>query len=71
MRKTLPHFVFVLFFCFALYTMLSPPACAQTWTDDGDLAFLLEVNGVSAADSDEANQIPVNLTEGLTIELTV
>jgi len=48
-----------------------PPVHAQTWTDDGDLNFLLELNGVSAADSDEANQIPVNLTEGLTIELSI
>ncbi|UCH03593.1 MAG: zinc ribbon domain-containing protein [Candidatus Thorarchaeota archaeon] len=71
MRKTLPHLLFALFFCFALCTTLTPPVHAQTWTDDGDLSFLLEVNGVSAADSDEANQIPVNLTEGLTIELTV
>jgi hypothetical protein len=71
MRKTLPHLVFALFFCFALCTMLSPPVNAQTWTDDGDLSFLLEVNGISAADSNQANQIPVNLTEGLTIEITI
>lgn len=71
MRKTLPHLVLALFFCFALCTMLSPPVYAQTWTDDGNLSFLLELNGISAADSDEANQIPLNLTEGLTIEITI
>ncbi|MHA2432528.1 MAG: zinc ribbon domain-containing protein [Candidatus Thorarchaeota archaeon] len=71
MRKTLPHLAFALFFCCALCTTLIPPVQAQTWTDDGNLSFLLEVNGVSAADSDEANQIPVNLTDGLTIEITI
>jgi hypothetical protein len=71
MRKTLPHLVFALFFCCFLFTTLAPPVHAQTWTDDGNLSFLLEVNGVSGADSDEANQIPVNLTEGLEIEITI
>ncbi len=71
MRRTLPHLVFAMYFCLALCTTLTPPVHAQTWTDDGDLAFLLELNGVSAADSDEANQIPLNLTEGLTIDITI
>jgi len=49
------------------------PAQAQPpgWSGDENLAFLLEVNEVSAADSDAANPIPVDLANPLTIELSI
>ncbi|MFQ5831584.1 MAG: hypothetical protein ACE5H4_02685 [Candidatus Thorarchaeota archaeon] len=71
MKKTLPQIALLLFLAYTLCAPLMLPVQAQTWTDDGNLSFLLEVNGISAADSSETNQIPVNLTEGMTIEITI
>jgi hypothetical protein len=47
------------------------PVQAQTWTDDGALTFLLEVNDISAADSDVSTPIHYNLTDDLELELTI
>ena len=69
MKRTLPHLAFILFIAGLLCTVPLTPVQAQTWTDDGALSFLLEVNDVSAADPDVP--IPVNLTDDLDVELTV
>jgi hypothetical protein len=41
------------------------------WSGDSNLAFLLEVNGVNAVDSDAANPIPVDLAENLNFTMDV
>ncbi|MFW9931914.1 MAG: hypothetical protein ACFFDR_04590 [Candidatus Thorarchaeota archaeon] len=49
------------------------PAQAQPpgWSGDENLAFLLEVNDISAADSDSGNPIPVNLSDPIDLEITI
>jgi hypothetical protein len=71
MKRTLPHFAFILFIAGILCICPLAPVQAQTWTDDGALTFLLEVNDVSAAESDVAAPIPYNLTNDLELELTI
>ena len=73
MKKTLPHLVSLLFVTCLLWSVVLTPAQAQPpgWSGDENLAFLLEVNEVSAADSDAANPIPVDLANPLTIELSI
>ncbi len=71
MKRTLPHLAFILFIAGILCMCPLAPVQAQTWTDDGTLSFLLEVNGVSAAESNATAPIPVNLTDDLDLELTV
>lgn len=47
----------------------APPA---GWSGNNSLGFLLEVNGINAADSDLANPIPLlDLSADLTLELTI
>jgi hypothetical protein len=70
MKRTLPHLAFILFIAGILCICPLAPVQAQTWTDDGTLSFLLEVNGVSAAESNATAPIPINLTDDLAIELT-
>ena len=41
------------------------------WSGDSNLAFLLEVNGVNAKESDAANPIPVDLTQDLNFTMDV
>jgi len=73
MKKSLPHLVSLLFVTCLLWSVVLTPAQAQPpgWSGDENLAFLLEVNEVSAADSDAANPIPVDLANPLTIELSI
>jgi len=49
------------------------PSQAQPagWSGNDELAFLLEINGVSAADSDVENPIPVDLADDVTMELLI
>ncbi|MHA2117557.1 MAG: zinc ribbon domain-containing protein [Candidatus Thorarchaeota archaeon] len=71
MKRTLPHLAFILFIAGILCVGPITPVQAQTWTDDGALSFLLEVNDISAADSDVSSPIPYNLTDDLDLELTI
>ncbi len=41
------------------------------WSGDSNLAFLLEVNGVNAAESDAANPIPIDLAENLNFSMDI
>jgi hypothetical protein len=71
MKRTLPHLAFILFIAGILCMYPLSPVQAQTWTDDGALSFLLEVNEISAADSDVSSPISYNLTDDLDLELTI
>jgi len=72
LRKTLPHFLAVFTITCLLWSMVFIPVKAVPpvgWSGDSSLAFLLEVNGVNAAESDAANPIPINLSSNLSIQL--
>lgn len=72
MRKTLPHFLAVFTITCLLWSMVFIPAKAvppTDWSGDSSLAFLLEVNGVNAAESDAANPIPIDISSDLSIGL--
>jgi hypothetical protein len=73
MKKSLPLLIVNLAITFILLGASIAPAQAQPpgLSGDQNLAFLLEVNGVSAVDSDLTSTIPVNLTEDLVIELEI
>ncbi|MFW9909690.1 MAG: hypothetical protein ACFFEF_14050 [Candidatus Thorarchaeota archaeon] len=73
MKTRLPHLLSMGLMLYLLGALLLIPVQAQPpgWSGDDNLAFLLEVNDVSAADSDASNQIPVNLSVPVTIELTI
>ncbi|TFH08606.1 MAG: zinc ribbon domain-containing protein [Candidatus Thorarchaeota archaeon] len=74
MRRTLPHLlVFVSLTCLLCSGILLPAQAAVPvgWSGDSNLAFLLEVNGVNAVDSDAANPIPVDLAEDLNFTMDV
>ena len=71
MKRTLPHLAFILFIAGILCVYPLSTVHAQTWTEDDALKFLLEVNEVSAAESDVAAPIPYNLTNDLELELTI
>ncbi|TFG28581.1 hypothetical protein EU528_11015 [Candidatus Thorarchaeota archaeon] len=74
MRRSLPHLlVFVSLTCL-LWSGIFLPAQAAVpvgLSGDSSLAFLLEVNGVNAVDSDSANPIPVDLSVDLNFSLEV
>jgi hypothetical protein len=60
--------------CLLWATILSPVQAAPPagWSGDNSLGFLLEVNGINAADSDLANPIPLlDLSADLTLELNI
>ncbi len=72
MRKTLPHFLFFMTITCLLWSgMLLPVQAAPPagWSGDSNLAFLLEVNGDNAIDSDSANPIPVDLSKNLNFSM--
>jgi hypothetical protein len=74
LRRTLPHFLVVFTVTCLLWSMMLVPVKAAPpvgWSGDSSLAFLLEVNGVNAAESDVTNQIPVDLSSDLLIQLQV
>ncbi|MGY5881617.1 MAG: hypothetical protein RTV31_15305, partial [Candidatus Thorarchaeota archaeon] len=74
MRRSLPHLlVFVSLTCLLWSGVLLPVQAAVPvgWSGDENLAFLLEVNGVNAKDSDAANPIPVDLSEDLNFTMDV
>ncbi|MCK4566195.1 MAG: hypothetical protein KAU48_02690, partial [Candidatus Thorarchaeota archaeon] len=74
MRRTLPHFlVFMTVTCLLWSGILLPVQAAAPvgWSGDSNLAFLLEVNGVNAAESDAANPIPIDLSENLNFSMDI
>lgn len=74
MRRTLPHFLFFMTMTCLLWSGILLPVQAATpvgWSGDSNLAFLLEVNGVNAVDSDAANPIPVDLSEDLNFSMDI
>ncbi|TFG99468.1 zinc ribbon domain-containing protein [Candidatus Thorarchaeota archaeon] len=74
MRRTLPHLlVFVSISCLLWSGVFLPVQAAAPvgWSGDSNLAFLLVVNGVNAAESDAANPIPVDLSEDLNFSLDI
>ena len=74
MRRSLPHLlIFVSLTCLLWSGVLLPVQAAVPvgWSGDDNLAFLLEVNGVNAKDSDAANPIPVDLSENLNFTMDV
>jgi hypothetical protein len=74
LRRTLPHFLVMLAITCLLWSMILVPVKAAPpagWSGDSSLAFLLEVNGVNAAESDAANPIPIDLSSDLSIELQI
>ncbi|MCK5152287.1 MAG: hypothetical protein KAQ65_10610 [Candidatus Thorarchaeota archaeon] len=73
MKKPLPRIFTLSFMILLMGAFLFMPVTSQPigWSGNDDLAFLLEVDGVSAADSDAANPIPVNLSLPISIELSI
>ncbi|MFX0106915.1 MAG: zinc ribbon domain-containing protein [Candidatus Hodarchaeota archaeon] len=73
MRKTTPHIVGILFITGLLWASILIPIQAQPagWEGDANLWYLLEVNGRSSVDSNNANPIPVNLSDDISIRLTL
>ena len=74
MRRTLPHLlVFVSLTCLLWSGVFLPVQAAAPvgWSGDSNLAFLLVVNGVNAAESDAANPIPVDLSQNLNFSLDI
>jgi hypothetical protein len=74
MRKTLPHLLTtgMMILCL-LGGLILMPVQAQPpgWSGDSNLAFLLNVDGVQAADSDAAHPIHVNLSDPVSLEITI
>jgi len=74
LRRTLPHLlVFITVTCL-LWSGILLPAQAATpvgWSGDSNLAFMLQVNGVNAAESNAANPIPINLSENLNFSMDI
>ncbi|MDF1537590.1 MAG: hypothetical protein P1Q69_01635 [Candidatus Thorarchaeota archaeon] len=73
MRRMLPPIVGIGLMICILGAFLVAPVQAQPpgWSGDDNFAFLLEVDGISAVDSDAANPIPVNLSESILLELSI
>ena len=73
MRRTLPHLLTTGMLLCLLGAFVLVPVQAQPpgWSGDSNLAFLLNVDGVSAADSDAAHPIHVNLSEPVSLEITI
>jgi hypothetical protein len=72
--RTLPHLLFVLGVTCLLWSALLAPTAAVPpagWSGDDNLGFLLEVNGINAHGITGANPIPMNLSEPVTLELTI
>lgn len=74
MRKTLPHFLFMLTITCLLWSTVFMPAQAAPpagWSGDDNLGFLLEVNGINAATSDADNPIQLDVADPITINVTI
>ncbi|MHA2361460.1 MAG: hypothetical protein ACXAB6_05980, partial [Candidatus Thorarchaeota archaeon] len=73
MRKTLPHLVVILSVTCILWTAVLIPVQAQppNWSGNDELAFLLEVNGISARHSNASSPIPVNISIPVTLVLNI
>ncbi|TFF92575.1 hypothetical protein EU545_00520 [Candidatus Thorarchaeota archaeon] len=74
MRRTLPHFLFVITVTCLLWSAVLMPTSAAPpsgWSGDSSLGFLLEVNGINAANITGANPIPFNLSEPLSLDLEI
>ncbi len=74
MKKNLPYMLSLfliagLLWSAALTPVMSVPPAG--WSGDDNLAFLLNVNGVSAADSDLSNPIVLESNGNVTLELTI
>lgn len=74
MKKNLPYLLSLflitgLMWNWALTPVMSTPPLG--WSGDDNLAFLLNVNGVPAADSDLSNPISLESNATLTLELTI
>ncbi|MHA2424228.1 MAG: hypothetical protein ACXAEF_05540 [Candidatus Thorarchaeota archaeon] len=73
MKKSIPRLFSLGLMIFLMGAFLFMPVQAQPpgWSGDDNFAFLLEVDGISAVDSDVANPIPVNLSEPLDLVLSI
>ncbi|MHA2162554.1 MAG: hypothetical protein ACXABF_09035 [Candidatus Thorarchaeota archaeon] len=73
MRKTLPHLLVILSVTCILWTAVLIPVQAQppNWSGNDELAFLLEVNGISARNSNASSPIPVNISIPVTLVLNI
>jgi hypothetical protein len=74
LRKTSPHFLVVFTITCLLWSLACVPVQATPpvgWSGDSSLAFLLEVNGINARESNATNPIPVDLSSDLSIELQI
>ncbi|MFX1368107.1 MAG: hypothetical protein ACFFAY_05900 [Promethearchaeota archaeon] len=73
MRKTLSHLAILLFITALIWAPMIHVTTAQPtgWSGNNELAFLLEVNGTSAAASDLDSPIPVDLSADLPISLEI
>ena len=73
MRKTLPHLAILLFISALLWAPMIQVTTAQPdgWSGNDELAFLLDVNGTSAADSNLTSPIPVDTSGDLPISLEI
>jgi hypothetical protein len=74
LRRTSPHFLLVFAITCLLWSLAFVPVQAAPpagWSGDSSLAFLLEVNGVNAAESNATNPISVDLSSDLLIDLQI
>ncbi len=74
MRRTLPHFLFMFMITCLLWSIIFVPAQAAPpagWSGDDNLGFLLEVNGINAATSDAENPIQLDVSDPITINVTI
>lgn len=74
MRRTLPHSLIVLGITCLLWSIALVPVEAvppADWSGDSSLAFLLEVNGINAKESNSTNPIPLELSSDLSLELQI
>ncbi|MFX1560881.1 MAG: hypothetical protein ACFFBL_09875, partial [Promethearchaeota archaeon] len=74
MRRTIPHFVFMLTITCLLCSTIFVPAQAAPpagWSGDASLGFLLDVNGVNAVTSNATNPIQLDVSDPILINVTV
>ena len=73
MKKTLPHLLLTIFVTCVLWSAVIIPSQAQPagWSGNDELAFLLEINGVSIANSSVEEPILVDLTDDVTMGLSI
>ncbi|RLI49955.1 MAG: hypothetical protein DRO73_04630, partial [Candidatus Thorarchaeota archaeon] len=73
MRRELVPLVSLFIVTALMWSAVVMPVSAQHpgWSGDGNLAFLLEINGISAANSNSTAPIPVSLSDDLNMSLTI